>query len=178
MKVVLLRSFFVPADSHLRIFKPAESEMPAAKCDVAFVSSDEDLLTFTDNLTVDEAGVEMRFLSAPANGWDLFDHICEFKEPGSAGKHLALEIRAKTVADDRDVQEINNVSHIFDFLAGHELGFIYNDAGVIFRIFRGMPILFCICDEFIDIFAGSGDADPGRDDLLVAIAVVYLRLEH
>ena len=85
-----------------RCYKPLQ-KMPAAERYIAFVSAKKNLFSFAHDVPVFYAGIALGARPAPADSRDLLDHIGKLKQPEGSGEELLLEIRAQSVADDRNV---------------------------------------------------------------------------
>ena len=74
-----------------------------AECRVALVPAELHLLSFGDHLTVQDTGIELCPLAAPADRFDLLDVVRQLHEPLGSGEQMTLKIRPQAIADDGDV---------------------------------------------------------------------------
>ena len=86
--------------------------MFSAKRDIALVATELYLFSLCDHLSVQESGVEMRSLAAPADGLDLLYIVRQLHKTLCAGKKMALKISPQTVADDSNAMEIHEITEL------------------------------------------------------------------
>lgn len=81
-----------------------------AKGGIALVAAELHLLTLCDHLSVQDTGIEVRPLTAPADCLDLLYVVGKLHQALRTGEKLASEICAQAVADDGYIMLIHQIT--------------------------------------------------------------------
>ena len=108
--------------------------MLAAKARIFFVRPEDDLLSVLYNSVFVKSCVKGGFFAAPADGLDLLNGVRPRKQPVTAGKKIALEVRTQSVADYGNVQIVHNVNEELALLLGEELRLVNDKAINLFDV--------------------------------------------
>ena len=104
--------------------------MRAAQADISVVPADLDLLTFAHRFTLCiNAQIHCRLASAPANGSNLAQVICDCEQDPAAGKKRAGKIGAQAITKHRDVVLVGNARQLPNLFFCQELRLIDKHAG-------------------------------------------------
>ena len=105
--------------------------------DSGFSVVDKDVRSGRDEFSVEEATVKSSFPTTIADGFKFFKTMSELEQTSRTFETAGFtsEVKAETVADNRDVEEDGNVHELVDLFFGQELGFVDEDASDMLIIF-------------------------------------------
>ena len=102
--------------------------MLSAQRNIAFVAAEDNLSAGFNHLAARHARVADGLAAAPAHGLDLFKGVCPGQQPLASLKEIALKVRAQTIANDGNIQVIDDFHQLFHLSLAEKLRFIHDDA--------------------------------------------------
>jgi len=132
--------------------------MFSANGDVGFISAHHDLLAGPYDLPVLDSGVEDRLLAAPADRRDFLQAVRKLEETLRSLKQMAGEVGPQSVADNGNVQLVDDPGKCVYLLRGEKLRLVNDqavDLPVVVRL-SCKPLLLCLFLVRVD-----GDSEGG-----------------
>ena len=129
----MLRFFPQVSVAQMKILKWSDvsvGPMLAAEGNILTVPAQQDLIAFLDDFTIVYAGIADGLFTAPADSLDFLDRISPGHQPMTAFKKVILEIGAKAIGDDRNIQIIHDMNKKSDLIFRQKLGFINDNASI------------------------------------------------